>query len=148
MKTCLTCGKEIVGKNRESKKYCGYSCYGKSNIVENPSKATLRKRSQRSITKASCESCGGKKDLQIHHETYRDPVIEVVLCQRCHKDHHMNGGSWGKKKKVRVCVICQKDFLHGHSKQKTCSRECFQELGRINAQKNVAKVGVCKDREL
>ena len=104
--------------------------------------AAMRKRSQRSfpIDGESCQLCGSKKRVQRHHPN-QDPEVFWVVCQKCHTDIHMKEGSWGKGlKKIRACVICGKEFLPSHSKRnKTCSKNCLSELGRINARKRWQK---------
>jgi len=97
---------------------------------------SIRKQANRSIPATQCEKCGSTERLQRHHEDYREPMNVVILCQTCHKNHHVKNGTWGSgAKKLKVCVICGTAFTLGHPSLKTCSKECLTVLGRNNANK-------------
>jgi phage terminase large subunit GpA-like protein len=57
--------------------------------------AIWRARRNRALKQAlwTCERCGGRRELQVHHKTYerlgaeRDEDLEV-LCDTCHRGHH------------------------------------------------------------
>jgi 5-methylcytosine-specific restriction endonuclease McrA len=61
----------------------------------------------------SCEICGAKRRLDVHHIRYRniyDVTVEDLqtLCRRCHKKHHR------PKTKTRLV----KDFIKRHKRHK------------------------------
>ena len=97
---------------------------------------SARKAAQRAISASSCEQCGAIEKLQRHHPDLSKPLEVEVLCQPCHAAEHMASGTWGRGRKLpRKCVVCSKEFLHGHSKAKTCSPQCRSERGRQNAER-------------
>src|SRR3990167_3319507 len=102
-------------------------------------KNTIRKQSQRlmNLTGKSCGNCGSIENLQRHHPDYTVPGNMKILCQTCHKNLHLESGSWGKGlRKKKNCAVCGKEFVPHHSKNhKTCSKDCLSELGRLNARK-------------
>lgn len=97
---------------------------------------SARKAAQRAISVSFCEMCGLKSGLQRHHPDILDPLNVVILCQPCHAAVHVADGTWGNgKKQPKKCVVCLRLFDYRHSLNKTCSRECLSELGRMNARK-------------
>ncbi len=105
-------------------------------------KNSARKQAQREVKAEKCVKCGETKNLQRHHEDYRKPQEVVILCQICHKNHHVANGTWAVRKKPRVCVVCDLIHYNGQSNAKTCSPKCFKELARRHARKRWDSNGV------
>lgn len=40
------------------------------------------------IKKTSCENCGAKENLHMHHPDYTKPIDVITLCRQCHVDVH------------------------------------------------------------
>jgi hypothetical protein len=66
-----------------------------------------------------CYACGVKRDLQVHHKTYKRIGKErlndlVMLCGVCHKETHRiekerpNGILWGAAKRLRKNLLAMK----------------------------------------
>lgn len=52
--------------------------YAAQNVLNNALRDGKIKRPE------SCEICGGESHLHAHHENYRQPLLVVWLCARCH----------------------------------------------------------------
>ena len=98
------------------------------------SKQAARKRAQRLITATECQECGatGVRLDRHHPNILGEPLRVEILCQPCHVKADMRDGT-RKTKELKVCTICGQDFLPPHTTSQTCSRECFSESARRNA---------------
>lgn len=97
---------------------------------------SVRRKANKSIPATVCEKCGTTERLQRHHPDMSKPLDVIILCQTCHKDLHVEAGTWGVgPKKKNECIVCGTMFLPSHSRVKTCGPQCLSERGRQNAQK-------------
>jgi len=71
----------------------------------------------------SCEKCGSKKKLQVHHKHYKnifkeEPEDLELLCDKCHKNEHKNNLKTKKQKKQKRSLAQKvKDKLKQNKKR-------------------------------
>lgn len=98
---CNFCGKELKGKDRLRMKYCNRECMKKAFLIENPSKETARAWSNRNKKSVTCEICGSKENVQMHHpDILNYPRKYQSLCRKCHTQLHIRQGTWGTMRTV------------------------------------------------
>lgn len=101
---------------------------------------TGRKQAQRAYKATQCEICGGTMTLQRHHidhnPTNNEPGNVQILCQTCHKEVHMQTGTWGQNRKLedKTCPICKTQFRPRKAITTLCGNPaCRKEMGRLSA---------------
>ena len=135
MKTCSFCETSLAGmRDAARRKYCSRECminHRLQNPLTNKSTAHYRARRKK---KSSCERCGEKSNLQVHHKD-RNPLNDSksnleTLCQNCHSQEH-------EENRMSLCAVCGVEFRAAshRNRNKICSAPCAKEWGRINAQK-------------
>lgn len=158
IKNCEFCKTELFRKRKPSgkleantsfqkRRFCNYKCRGDSTASKNEClENSARQRTLKLYPKESlklCEVCGNsEKRLQRHHKdknTYNNlPENILICCQHCHAKEHKKEGNWGKGKKERTCIQCERIFQHENRKRKTCSTECFLKISSIKAKERWA----------
>ena len=104
------------------RKYCDRVCMAKAMQKPFPSRTAWGERA-RKLLKESCENCGAKKDLAIHHKNKKwwDNREEnlVTLCSSCHITLHHSSHDIVPEKKWRPCRHCGY-LTYGRSVCETC----------------------------
>ena len=89
---CRPCARLIDAKRRLTEKYIVNNKIFKENHKRNyPQKVKARKisaRNRKKLIKESCENCGAKDKLQMHHPDYSKPLDVITLCIYCHAKVH------------------------------------------------------------
>lgn len=152
-KKCLFCEKELTRKRHPrriesrrdflKRKFCDPTCqrgYQKNFPIEYK---INREESSRHVysdlaskfKKESCESCGTKENLCVHHEDRNfknnDPSNLRTLCRNCHFRHHLNDGDIIRKGPQFPCRVCGKPF-----NRTAGSRGDLCNVHRIQMQRN------------
>lgn len=131
-RTCLHCNKELIRKRRPlriesnrdfyKRRFCDPICqraYQKENPIEYRSnREELSRHYYNALAakfkKESCETCGAKEELCVHHEDRdfknNDPSNLKTLCRPCHFKHHLNAGDIVQTGPQSPCRICGKPF--------------------------------------
>jgi len=140
---CLICGTDfspaIDAIRNDMGIYCSRECYWKGKRRRRGEQKTRSDWYQsqgwcdfsRSIREgATCENCGGTKDLCGHHKIDPFPNRDVrllmdrenvkILCNSCHPKEHAS------KKPILVCENCGESFVQPRrTSRKFCSFECY-----------------------
>lgn len=108
---CLNCGKEFfklpsVIKAGEGK-YCSRQC----------ADAMHSKKYQETWVVSKCEICG----KEIKHPNFKSPKYCSYECK------HIGHGNLLRKREIKTCENCGKEFMPTSAKGKFCSPECVHE---------------------
>ena len=79
---CKKMWQNWIGTNRERFNLKHKEYYDKNKEID-----LIRKRDYNLIKKEECVLCWDKKDLTLHHISYK-PSISMVLCNECHLKKH------------------------------------------------------------
>ena len=118
---CGYCRKELKRKRFNGRledrsifsrrKYCDRTCYARGMLKEDAQKSALLKRANK-YRGTSCEKCGTKKQLGIHHKDgnirNNRKTNRMTLCARCHTKWHWANGKNNPKRSRSTCSICGK----------------------------------------
>lgn len=148
MKTCENCNIELTRKRKPSgkleantslakRRFCSYKCRGNFTASKNEClESSVRQRVLKLFPKQTLTQCAvcGDKGKPIHrHHIDKNPYNNIkenilICCQNCHVKEHQKSGFWGKGKKERICIACNRSFSHENRKRKTCSNYCFLKI--------------------